>query len=578
MDDSGKKNEALEPRTRFRADSLFNAVTGVGTEDDWTRYSRPNMNPVRLSTQELRRLRYSDDLVRLIIEDIVQDAMRPGVKVLDPETGELLEEGHADTCKAWHDIQEAALNGRAYGSGFLLYVTDRSFKQYAKPIKPGEKIIGQIALDPDEFSPRAYPSRPRDFESPNVRFGRPMIWDVHPNSRGARRGMSGPVHVSRLSYFWGTPLDRYARTENCEQDDSVIQSVYRSIVQFDSVETAIAQVIQRFETATISIPELNRIITSGDEDVLIDRIRLIQVTMSIINAVLVDAEGGGYDRKFANVNGLDKIWDRMALSVAKAAKMPMTKLFGMAPAGLSSDDQSGRANWAKQVAAYQREQLVPAFTQYYSLKHGRPVTVVFRDTEEPSPEIEAEIRVKETDAVIKAVATGVLTKREGRRRLEELSLAPAGFDPTVRDEDPEEDKPAPPAPEESEGVGDLPGQPTNVNRLDPLREDAKTYQAPESARNNARKVLRWREEHGDEVKGMTRTGWTRARQLAKGGKVSRDIVGRMAAFARHRKNAEVAAEFKSEPWKDAGYVAWLGWGGTSGIEWAGGILDREDED
>jgi hypothetical protein len=91
---------------------------------------------------------------------------------------------------------------------------------------------------------------------------------------------------------------------------------------------------------------------------------------------------------------------------------------------------------------------------------------------------------------------------------------------------------------------------------------------PESASNNAKKVLKWKEEYGDEVKGMTQVGWTRANQLAKKEKLSRDTIARMASFKRHQKNAEVAEEYKSTPWKDKGYVAWLGWGGTSGINWA----------
>ena len=91
---------------------------------------------------------------------------------------------------------------------------------------------------------------------------------------------------------------------------------------------------------------------------------------------------------------------------------------------------------------------------------------------------------------------------------------------------------------------------------------------PQSASDNAQKVLRWRDEHGDEVKGMTAVGWTRANQLAKREKISRDTIARMASFKRHQKNAEIDPKFKGTPWKDAGYVAWLGWGGTSGIEWA----------
>ena len=99
---------------------------------------------------------------------------------------------------------------------------------------------------------------------------------------------------------------------------------------------------------------------------------------------------------------------------------------------------------------------------------------------------------------------------------------------------------------------------------------------PDSAVNNARKVLRWRDEHGDEVKGMTSVGWRRANQLAKRERISRDTIARMASFKRHQKNAEIDPKFKSTPWKDRGYVAWLGWGGTSGINWA--IRKREQID
>jgi hypothetical protein len=91
---------------------------------------------------------------------------------------------------------------------------------------------------------------------------------------------------------------------------------------------------------------------------------------------------------------------------------------------------------------------------------------------------------------------------------------------------------------------------------------------PETAQENAEKVLRWREEHPDEINGMTEVGWKRAKQLAAGEELSNEDIKSMAQFNRHRKNAEVADEFKGEPWKDAGHVAWLGWGGDTGVNWA----------
>jgi len=98
--------------------------------------------------------------------------------------------------------------------------------------------------------------------------------------------------------------------------------------------------------------------------------------------------------------------------------------------------------------------------------------------------------------------------------------------------------------------------------------DEKMFKVPAGAKGNAQKVLNWKEKHGSEVKGMTSVGWARARQLASKSEIGLSTVRRMAAFARHRKNAAVAPEFKETPWKDRGYVAWLGWGGTSGVDWA----------
>lgn len=104
--------------------------------------------------------------------------------------------------------------------------------------------------------------------------------------------------------------------------------------------------------------------------------------------------------------------------------------------------------------------------------------------------------------------------------------------------------------------------------VDDIFEDERKFKVPEGARNNARKVLEWKKKHGSAVKGMTPVGWARARQLSSQSEIGLSTVKRMAAFNRHRKNAAVDPKFKSEPWRDRGYVAWLGWGGTTGVDWA----------
>lgn len=102
-----------------------------------------------------------------------------------------------------------------------------------------------------------------------------------------------------------------------------------------------------------------------------------------------------------------------------------------------------------------------------------------------------------------------------------------------------------------------------------------TYKAPAGARAAAARALRWKEKYGKEVKGGTQVGWTRANQLASNENLSRETVARMASFfARHKGNEAVDPKHKGEPWKDAGHVVWLLWGGDAGASWSRRIMDN----
>jgi len=120
-------------------------------------------------------------------------------------------------------------------------------------------------------------------------------------------------------------------------------------------------------------------------------------------------------------------------------------------------------------------------------------------------------------------------------------------------------------------LGSLPKDLINAAVKQDDTHGSEGYDAPESARNNARKVLGWKKKYGKECKGMTPVGWARARDLGNGSMLSADTVKRMASFNRHRSNYEKARnkpESKTKPWTIPAIVAWLGWGGTTGVEWA----------
>ena len=103
--------------------------------------------------------------------------------------------------------------------------------------------------------------------------------------------------------------------------------------------------------------------------------------------------------------------------------------------------------------------------------------------------------------------------------------------------------------------------------------EAESYKPPASAVANAKRGLALRKEYGrgglspSEAKSQgIDSGVTRARKIASG-KVSRHDVRRMSAFNRHRKNYRPDKKMP-DGGPTAGTIAWLLWGGTSGVNWA----------
>ena len=92
---------------------------------------------------------------------------------------------------------------------------------------------------------------------------------------------------------------------------------------------------------------------------------------------------------------------------------------------------------------------------------------------------------------------------------------------------------------------------------------------PEGAVNNAKRAVEYKEKNGSSC--GTRVGWTRAGQLARREKISRDTISRMASFKRHQQHKDV-------PYSEGcGGIVYDCWGGSSGVNWAISKLKELDK-
>lgn len=238
--------------------------------------------------------------------------------------------------------------------------------------------------------------------------------------------------------------------------------------------------------------------------------------------------------------------------IAGALGIPKRILIGSERGELaSSQDES---NWSSKIDGRRNKfaihQIVKPFIELM-IKTGNVAdpagewSVYWNDGDSLSESQKADIALKKTQAIATysntPMAETIITPSEFREML--------GYD--------------------AEGLPDVEELPELPEYEEQPIETQETFKPPKGVQEEAQRAIDWREEHGDEVKGGTQVGWTRARQLANGEGVSAETINRMVSFfARHEGNEVIDPKFEGKPWQDAGYVAWLLWGGDAGRSWS----------
>ena len=398
----------------IHSDSIANAVTNIGSNSDPTVYGRPTLDG-RLKVDELEALYLQNDVAARIVEEVVDDALSPCLPPLQyAGTDEAVKLNQQQIQYLSDQIREAAINARLYGGGHIMLVVDDG-KTLDQPLDWEQlpKLLGTFTLDRHEATPMAWgedPARPDFLDVTH--------YQITPTHSGAATRFYPRVHASRLLTFKGRRLTRKLRRFNADYDDSVLQTVWNAIRNFFQSEQAIVNVINRFEVATLSIAGLSDVQTEEDGTRLLqERMALLHKTLSILQLAMIDADAGeSYERRFATVTGLDTLWDRLASSVAKAARMSKTQLFGDSASGIRGDDEAGGKGWRKQVQEYRETELTTNVLKLVTIFLGREVVQAgdWGFAESPKPVDVARIQQIRAETARILVSTGIVSPDEAR--------------------------------------------------------------------------------------------------------------------------------------------------------------------
>lgn len=334
---------------RYFSDKLVNLVANLGTERD--KASSSIYAPTLLSEQELSNAYRGAWLPRKIVDIPPLDATRRwrGWQASKEQIEKLeAEEKRLDVRRK---VKQAMTRARLFGGAAIYIGTgDRDTSVPLDPERIGKGGIKYLTV----MSKRKLAPGDIEQDPQSDLFDRPKWYTL--------TGSQIQVHPSRLIIFIGAELPDPELDVGVEYGwgDSVLQSILDTIKQSDSTMANVASLVFEAKVDVIKIPEfMNQLQDPAYKNQVLERLRLAAMAKGINGQILLDAQEE-YDSKSASFGSLPDVIDRFLQAVAGAADIPLTRLAGQSPAGMSSTGESDLRNYYDRIQAMQELDMRPA--------------------------------------------------------------------------------------------------------------------------------------------------------------------------------------------------------------------------
>lgn len=330
-----------------------------------------------------------------------------------------------DELKLASRMREAAIWGQVYGwSGLYLSLPGSPTSGLPRPgddeddtapTSPGRLKHVTVLTARDVIAEKRY----QDALSPD--FGMPETWKVQRHGRRVAAPTATEVHETRILAFPGILTPPGIRDLLQDRDLSALQPCMDVLRQTNGTWNSVQSMLQDLSQVVVKMKGLIQAVAAGKQQLIADRVALMDTTRSSSRSVVLDADGESLDVvERGAMAGLGDALSFTFLRLSAAARMPISRLLGQAPAGLASTGEGDRVWWYDEVRDYQQEVLLPRFQQLVQMVSlelfpdvdPRTWVVAIGDLEVPTPKETSELRasVANTDKIY--IDTGVLTPSE----------------------------------------------------------------------------------------------------------------------------------------------------------------------
>ena len=269
-------------------------------------------------------------------------------------------------------LYEVRTYARGFGGGAWLLGADDGQRDMAQPLiaEKVRKFEWINVLHPQELYPKSWygdPTAPKYGEVETY-----YLVPEHVDGEAGKVVGTQVVHESRIIRFDGVVVSkRHKRSMSNGWGDSVLTRIYDVIRDFQSTWASVGVLMQDFSQTIFKMKGLNELVSSEDpQDALRfrARVRAADYTRSVLNSVMLDADGEDFERKTTSVTGLPEVLEKFAGRLAAASDIPVTRLMGESPAGLNATGASDIRFWYDQIKANQGKHLSKAVRRVAILK------------------------------------------------------------------------------------------------------------------------------------------------------------------------------------------------------------------
>jgi len=355
-----------EKAVHFVKDGWSNLVSGLGSARDKRKFTKNALGKV-LSDEELESIFVDDGLGTRIITEMPNDMFREGWEFTFPDMDEkkakeLFEVYKAvfEEIKVVEKVKLAFYWARLYGGAVILIgaLDGRGFEFPLNPKKiryfDSLRVIQATEIKFDDIQFQLNPEKPR--------FGLPEYYPISfdtPNGDSETR----LVHHSRIIELHGCKVPSKTKIHLTKQQKywgmSELQKVYDHLSTMGESLGSVSAILREFSIGKFKFTNLADILAMPNgEELMKKRVEFMDLTRSTFHSTYMDKDDD-FVRENVTFSGIPEVLYIFMMMVASCSGYPITRLFGVSPAGMNSTGESDMRNYYDRVRSDQGFSLEP---------------------------------------------------------------------------------------------------------------------------------------------------------------------------------------------------------------------------